>query len=170
MKRLRVRQLAGGAFQHGTDYSFVRGHEDGSFAAPGSGAGGGSTALCRQLGILHGLMKQLDFLAMAPAPNALPDDLSPGGVAVAIAEAGRCFAIHLSHDRPDHHGLSPAPVCAQRRRTTVRLELSAGRYRAQWFDTMSGKVGMDEPLAGPAVQLTSPDYQEDIALLIRNQD
>ena len=59
--------LAGGAHYNNLDYSFAVGHEDGSFAYPGTQPGGGSRALRRQLGTLLRYLGELDFVNMAPA-------------------------------------------------------------------------------------------------------
>ena len=53
--------------------------------------------------------------------------------------------------------------------TNLQLELPAGNYAAEWFDTLSGTVAKKENFKhkGGVHTLISPNYKDDIALRIR---
>jgi hypothetical protein len=115
--------LAGGSVFDGLDYSFIIGHEDGSFLET-NGPGGGSPELRRRLRILS------EFLNGLPLVDLRPDfDLvkHAGGVVTHALSSGRGeYAMYL-----DGNG-----------RTELSLSLPAGEYAVWWVDVVSGRRGM----------------------------
>lgn len=162
--------LAGGAFHHGTDYSFTRGHEDGSFRVPAGGAGGGSAELRKQLGILQRFMNGIEFIGMRPSPevvgSALPDDAE----ALVLGKPGECYAIYISHTRPATPGgsLTLLDIDSTERQVSLQLNVPSGRYLARWLNTKTGVNGKEERFSseGRSTTLMSPQYSEDIALTV----
>jgi len=65
---------AGGALYNNLDYSFIAGHEDGTFVYPESQPGGGSPELRKQLGFLTRVVHSLDFIHMRPDPKLVKAD------------------------------------------------------------------------------------------------
>ncbi len=150
--------LAGGALFNHLDYSFVAGHEDGSFVLPDSQPGGGTPALRQQFSHLATFIHGFDFLKMKPAPEVVKD---AGGVSIEVlAEAGKQYAAYLYRELP------ATPSAA-----TIALDLPAGNYRAEWVNVLTGKVDAHEDFhhgAGPR-NLTSPPFGADLALRLRSR-
>jgi hypothetical protein len=158
--------MAGGAFHHGTDYSFIRGHEDGSFVVPSGGAGGGGPDLRRQLGLLHHFMNGLDFVHMSPAPTLIRSGVPENAVAVVLGAPGRCYAIHISHNSSIDQGVRPPEIDASMQRVTLELDVPTGAYEVKWINTKTCTQEKSETVAGPHLRLTSPEYAEDLAIMI----
>lgn len=145
--------LAGGGLYNNLDYSFVAGHEDGTFGYPAKQPGGGNPAFRRQMRVLTDFIHSFDFVRLKPDTSVIKGGLADKAKAYALVEPGRQYAIHL-------FGGTQA---------NLRLELPAGRYAVEWINTKTGAVDQRERIAhtGGAAVLTSPAYAEDIALRIR---
>jgi hypothetical protein len=107
------------------------------------------------LAILARFMNELDFVRMRP-DNTVIGALPEGTTARALVEAGRAYAIYL-------HGAEPGERC-----TEMTLDLSQGRYRAEWVNTQTGDVDRVDVFqhAGGVRRLGVPTYDRDIALRV----
>jgi hypothetical protein len=161
--------LAGGALYNNLDYSFTTGHEDGTFKVPGSDPGWGTPALRKQLGNLRDFMSSVPFTRMHPDSVTLKGGLPENRSARVLAESGKVYAAYLHHGRI-LSGFQPRYVVETRRQeANLQFELPPGEYTAEWFDPRSGPV---RPVAefshsGGVRTLTTPEYSEDIAVIIR---
>lgn len=144
--------LAGGALFSHLDFSFSTSHPRGDLIDH-RGPGGGSPELRRQLGVLREFIEGFDFVKMKPAA-AIATGVPEGVRVHALAEPGRQYAVHLSGGRQSQLG----------------LDLPAGKYRAEWVSTRTGRSEKAERIdhAGGAMSLSSPTYEEDIALRLRS--
>lgn len=144
--------LAGGALYNNLDYSFAPGKENGTFAYPDKQPGGGSTALRQQLSYLKKFMEGLDFIRMRPDVSFISGKLPKGTQVQGLAETGKQYALYLYNDK----------------KTDLELNLPAGKYKAEWMNTLSGEVEKPEILnhQGGKITLVTPDYVKDIALHI----
>jgi hypothetical protein len=162
--------MAGGALYNNLDYSFAVGHESGTLQYDAKTPGGGSTALRRQLGILHGFLRRLDFVHMAPAGGFVTGGVPEGASVRALAQPGKQYAIYLHHGRIVKDGKPRYQVDAARRTAKLTLDLPKGRYTAEWVDTKSGKMNRRTLThSGGACTLESPEYAEDVALAVRTR-
>ena len=147
--------LAGGGLFNHLDYSFTAAHEDGTFVYPAKQPGGGNPGFRKQMKVLRDFMGGLEFVKMKPLSSALKGPLPAGTRGYVLAEPGRAYAVYLARDSKD------AP-----REAVVSLELPPGAYRAEWINPVTGRLEKQERVknTGDVVPLTSPPYQEDIAL------
>ncbi|HEY4089036.1 MAG TPA: hypothetical protein VGM43_24070 [Bryobacteraceae bacterium] len=160
--------MAGGALYNNLDYSFIVGHEDGSFTPPESTPGGGSPALRRQLGYLRKSFDQIPFSRMTPISAA--DLQAPEGASIrGLEDAGKVYAIYVQHARivanakPKYQ--TETPVASRQ----FGIHLPAGNWTVTWLDTKTGKDAKKEAVQAALDGLTilqSPPYSEDIALII----
>jgi hypothetical protein len=143
--------IAGGAVFDNLDYSFTVGHEDGTteFNAPGTGG----REIHRQLEILKDFINSFDFVNMNPDNSIIKGGVPEKATARALVERGRAYAIYIN-------GGSKAELT---------VELPAGRYKAEWVNTKTGKIDQKETFEhnGGDRVLHSPKYTGDIALRIR---
>jgi hypothetical protein len=86
---------AGGALYNNLDYSFVAGHEDGTFVYPASQPGGGNPKFREQLRTLRDFIYSFDFIQMKPAPEVIKGGLPPGARGYALGKAGDAYAIYI---------------------------------------------------------------------------
>ena len=161
--------MAGGALYNNLDYSFIAGHEDGTFTPPESTPGGGSTALRHQLGYLQKFFDEIPFsrmTAIAEAGLQAPEGASIRG----LEESGKVYAIYVQHARivpnakPKYQ--TETPVASR----SLGIRLPAGSWTVIWRDTKTGKDAKKEATQAAPDGLTilhSPPYSEDIALIIR---
>ncbi len=159
--------LAGGALYNNLDYSFTVGHEDGTFAYPGTQPGGGGVALRAQLRVLRDFLAALDFIRMNPDPTVL-QPLPEGASAQVLSEPGKQYAVYVHHARV-MNGYNPRYlVRTTRQQTALTLQLPPGNYTATWWDTRKGRA-TEERFAhtGSGRTLTAPSYTEDIALIVK---
>jgi hypothetical protein len=144
--------LAGGALYNNLDYSFTVGREHGTFAYPPKQPGGGSAALRQQLQYLSQFMHGVPFTRMAPDNFIIKGGMQPGATVRALVEKGSAYAIYIRGGR----------------HADLKVDLPTGSYKVEWFNTRTGKCEKPSTLkhtSGIAV-LSSPDYEEDIALRI----
>ncbi|MGQ9524156.1 MAG: hypothetical protein ACUVTZ_04865 [Armatimonadota bacterium] len=144
--------IAGGAVYSHLDYSFTAEHERGTFVFPPTQPGGGGPSIRRQLRILKDFIHSLDFLRMKPDNSAIKGGVPQGAVARALVNPGNSYAIYVK-------GGTKADLV---------LDLPAGRYRAEWVNTLTGRVEKTDVInhQGGSAKLSSPSYSEDIALKI----
>ena len=144
--------LAGGAIYNNLDYSFTVRHPKGEYKHWDEQPGGAMAAMRKQLRILKDFMEGFDFIHMKPDTALVKGGVPAGGAAYVLAKRGEAYAIYL-------HGGQQA---------TLRLEVPAGRYRAEWVNTLNGKVDKSEEIThgGGVVRLDSPEYKEDVALRV----
>lgn len=141
--------LAGGGVFNNLDYSFTAEHETGIYTYPQTQPGGGSPAYRKQLRILRDFLARFDFLRMKPDP-VLAVEISQGAKATVLSGAGKAYALYL-------HGGKQAELS---------LELSAGRYQAEWLHPTTGATEKKQTIThkGGRLTLAVPSYTEDIAL------
>ena len=155
--------LAGGGLFNNLDYSFVAGHEDGTFVYPSSQPGGGNPAFRRQMKILKDFINSFDFVRMKPL-NAVLDSsrLDSNTTATVLAKPGKAYAIYIGSKNP-REAVKQKP---EERNATIGLELPAGTYRSEWINTLTGTVEKRETHRhqGGKLALSSSPYREDIAL------
>ena len=144
--------LAGGALYNNLDYSFVAGHEDGSFPVPPRAPGGGNRGFREQLKVLRTFMSNFAFVRMKPDSQTLKGGLPPRGRARVLAEAGKQYAIYL-------YGGPTAKLS---------LALPAGTYQADWISPITGKTLQTKKLEASreTTEVESPRYEIDLALRI----
>ncbi|TAM82250.1 MAG: hypothetical protein EPN47_09935 [Acidobacteria bacterium] len=147
--------LAGGAVYDNLDYSFTVGHEDGTFEFPPAQPGGGGHALQIQLSALKKFIEGFDFVHMHPDNR---DFKAVGNTAkiYVLAQPGKAYAVYVDGGNPG---------------TTLLCNIPAGRYHAEWINTLTGTVDMlqDVSHAGGVLTLASPPYAEDVALKLVRQ-
>lgn len=143
--------LAGGALYDNLDYSFTTDHEDGT-AVPDA-PGGGGRALREQLGTLKRFLDSFNFIAMRPDKSIVVSGVPDKGVAQALVNPGHEYAIYL-------RGGGAAELA---------LRLTSGEYHVEWLHPRTGKHDgpMQLQVAAEPVRLTTPSYEQDLALSLR---
>jgi hypothetical protein len=142
--------LAGGGLYNNLDYSFTAEHEDGSFQYPSTQPGGGTARLRKQLSYLQNFISKFDFLSMRP-DSMLVTNRSQFASAHALAEPGKQYALYINGKGPHH----------------LDLSLSAGTYDLEYLDPATGSIQRGQAFTSSgAVKLTTPAYQEDVAIRI----
>ncbi len=144
--------LAGGALFSHLDYSFVAGHEDGSFAYPPKQPGGGNRGFREQMRVLREFIQGFRFVRMRPDSETAA--AVPNGARVRIlSESGKQYAAYV-------FGKASGDL---------KLRLPKGRYEVVWLDTLTGRrleaVKLDHQ--GGEASIGLPTYNEDIALAMR---
>jgi hypothetical protein len=94
-------------------------------------------------------------------PTNVASGLGEGLTTRVLAEPGRAYAVYICE--------SAKKVEARPRTTAIALRAPAGRYRVEWLSTQTGKILNRERRdhkEGP-LQLTSPEFSEDVALRLR---
>lgn len=147
---------AGGGLFNNLDYSFVAGHEEGTFVYPAKQPGGGNPAFRHQMRILRDFINGFEFVKMKPDGTVIKGGVPKGTLRVALAEAGRAYAIYL------RRGVEQG---------ALELDLPAGKYSAQWISPLSGSVLKREEFAhgGGTMSLAAPERAGEIALGIRGR-
>jgi hypothetical protein len=135
------------------DYSFVAGHEDGSFKYPVKSPGGGGHALRQQMKVLKDFIHSFAFVRMKPDEAVLQGGLPAKGRARVLSEPGKQYAIYLFG--------GPA--------AKLELKLPKGDYTVEWIDPTSGKVLQTSRVTASKAEtvLPSPRFTTDIALRVR---
>lgn len=163
--------LSGGALYNNLDYSFVAGHEDGTFVYPASQPGGGNPVFRKQLRTLRDFISSFDFVQMKPiAPRDLVKAGLPDSVrAHALGKEGQSYAVYFAPKLKDKN---PSPADFPEDRTLrLRLTLPEGEYVVQWLDPVSGRKHPETALVvhETVPEVTSPPHREDISLSIRRK-
>ncbi|MDB5312051.1 MAG: Myo-inositol 2-dehydrogenase [Gemmataceae bacterium] len=144
--------LAGGGLYNNLDYSFVVGHEAGSFVYPEKSPGGGNRGFRQQMKVLKDFLHGFEFVRMKPDTGVVKGGLAPKGRARVLSEPGKQYAVYL-FGGPE---------------AKLSLALPAGKYKAEWVSPLTGKVLKAESVtaAGPTTELVSPKFETDIALRV----
>lgn len=90
--------LAGGGLYNNLDYSFVAGHEDGTYVYPATQPGGGNPQFRREMKILRDFIHGFDFIRMKPDNSVVVGGVPPGGTARALVEPGKAIAIYVRNE------------------------------------------------------------------------
>jgi len=154
--------LSGGGLYNNLDYSFVAGHENGTFVYPATQPGGGNPQFREQLRALRDFMSHLDFIHMQPANDVIRSGPKPGEAVYALGKLGKEYGIYIGLaplKKGETHDLSP-------RTLALELAIPNGEYTAEWLDPVRGRSFPKEKVTarGGSVVLNSPEYSEDIAL------
>jgi hypothetical protein len=160
--------LAGGGLYNNLDYSFVAGHEDGTFVYPDSQPGGGNPAFRRQMKILKEFIHDFDFGQMKPLGSGMEAvALDAGHVIYALGESDKAYAIYVGPKNPRE----AAKQKPQARTLTISLELPAGTYRSEWINPLTGKTEKRETHRhkGGKLSLHSPAFSEDVAITLKRR-
>ncbi len=144
--------IAGGALFSHLDYSFVAGHEDGTFRYPETQPGGGNARFREQMRVLKEFIHSFRFTRMRPDTETVVG--VPTGARIRVlSEPGRQYAAYLFGKASGE----------------LKLRLPKGRYRIRWVDTLTGKplqeLSLDHQSREASIAL--PSYDEDAALSIR---
>jgi hypothetical protein len=157
--------LAGGGLYNNLDYSFVAGHEDGTFVYPAKQPGGGNPAFRRQMRVLRDFIHGFDLVHMKPLPGAAP--AAKGFASRVLAQPDRAYAVYLNRPvDPKERAASADPTAV------VELELPAGTYAATWLNPLDGRTEKRETRRhrGGVLSLESPKFPDDIALKLVRQE
>jgi len=148
--------IAGGGLFNHLDYSFVAGHEDGSFVFPATQPGGGGLVFRRQLRILRDFINGFEFVKMQPDSSVIQGSVPKETWRGALADAGRAYAIYLR---------------AGAENGVLEVALPAGEYRAASISPLSGQVMKTDDFkhAGGTKSLAAPEATGEIALKIMSR-
>ncbi|HSA03919.1 MAG TPA: hypothetical protein P5055_24585, partial [Candidatus Paceibacterota bacterium] len=158
--------LAGGALFNHLDYSFVAGHEDGTFVYPASQPGGGNPAFRRQMRTLSQFIHSFDFIRMRPDLSVVRAGVPPGGTVRALVEPDRAIALYVRNVgkadsardvQSPHAGLSTTEA------TALEINLPSGTWQAEWVNPQTGEITPVREIQGGGIRvLTAPSYEIDI--------
>ncbi|MCB1126071.1 MAG: hypothetical protein KDM81_06230, partial [Verrucomicrobiae bacterium] len=159
--------LAGGGLFNHLDYSFVAGHEEGTYNYPETQPGGGNPELRRQFRTLKRFIESLDFIRMHPDNAVIRSGVPEGCTGRALVEPGKAVALYLSRNaslKPKADAPATGPVS-----TTLELSLPDGRYQADWINPVTGAVDRQENVTARdgVLRLESPPFRDDVALGLR---
>lgn len=163
--------VAGGSLYNNLDYSFTIGHENGTFAYPGTQPGGGGVRLRRQLKALREFVDSLPFTAMRADEKAMKAPLPPEMSARVLSDGKSVWAVYL-HGGKVLEGYSPQYAVYSKKRTdTLQIDLPPGAYDVQWWSPRDSTHRQPEPLhhQGGVKTLQTPEYSEDVALILRKR-
>jgi len=161
--------VAGGGLFNNLDYSFIAGHEDGTFVFPASQPGAGSPELRGQYRFLSQVINKLDFIHMRPENDIVKAELPSGASVRALVRAGKDYLIYI------RTGLGGEKENAQRKtkfatgEIPLQVTLPAGEFTTDWLDTKTGSSLRREKFSHTGGQgtLPNPGFEEDIALMIQ---
>jgi hypothetical protein len=154
--------MAGGGLYNNLDYSFVAGHEDGTFQYPDSQPGGGNPQFRHEMKILRDFIHGFEFVKMMPDNSVIAGGIPKGGTGRALVEPGRAVALYL---RSEGNAAGSAPG-----ETPLELRLASGTWAGYWQDTKTGELTAIPPVEGGSrVKLLAPPYETDIALGLRRR-
>ncbi len=143
--------MDGGAIYNNLDYSFTVQHPKGAYKQWDEQPAGIMATMRKQLRILKDFMEGFDFVRMKPDAAVVKDGVPADGAAFVLANSGEAYAVYLYGGK----------------QATLMLDVPAGRYRAEWVNTLSGNVDKSEEVThGGALTLRSPEYKEDVALRV----
>jgi hypothetical protein len=163
--------VAGGGLFNNLDYSFTAGHEDGAFVYPEPQPGGGSPALRGQYAFLKRLLQEFDFVHMHPDNAVVKADL-PAGVSVrALVKPGQDYLVYFRAGLGDWKPKPDRKVKFSDGELTLFLDLPAGEYVAEWFDTRSGGSIQKAPFShqGGRRSMRAPAFEDDLSLTVRRR-
>lgn len=142
--------LAGGGLYNNLDYSFVAGHEDGTFAYPKSQPGGGNPGFRKQMRTLQEFINRFEFVKMKPVKGLVKGGLPEKARVQVLAEQGRQYALYLFGGQ----------------QANLEMELPAGNYAVEWVHPVTGRREAGAALnhAGGIARLATPAYEQEVAL------
>lgn len=154
--------IAGGAIYSSLDYSFSVKHPAGTLRDYRS-PGGGSKELRQQLGIAKKFIESFEFMKMKPMNGVVKGgsvqvDLkgTPAKAQASVrvlGEAGKQYIVYIRGGRG----------------AELQLDLPAGKYRAEWLNTRTGKIEANEfDHAGGVAKIVSGAFEDDAVLGIRS--
>jgi hypothetical protein len=148
--------LAGGGLFNNLDYSFVAGHEDGTFVYPAKQPGGGNPGFRHQMRVLRDFIHSFDFVRMKPDVSWIRGGLPKGVVARALVEPGRACAAYLRSARDLQ---------------ALQVDLPAGEYAVEWISPLDGRVVKRDQFSptGGVSSLAAPTWTGDLALSIKRR-
>jgi hypothetical protein len=160
--------MAGGGLFNNLDYSFVVGHEDGSFVTPASAPGGGNAGYRRSLRALGNFIRGFDFVRLQPDRETVKGGVPEGMTARTLSQKGLAYAIYLRRklgENASTRSFNPGEV-------VLEVELPTGRYTAVWVDTKNGEVLAREVMrhTDGRQRMAVPAFVDDVALAIRVVD
>lgn len=162
--------LAGGGLFNHLDYSFVAGHEDGTFVYPATQPGGGNTAFRKELRILRDFLNSFDLLQVRPDNTVIKGGVPSPSSVRSLVQPGRGIGIYLHHPVPAAPPDKRSPSTAPSRARTLQIDLPPGRWQAEWINPQSGKtVGRARVAGGSVAKIEVPSYEPDIALRLRRR-
>ena len=97
--------MAGGGLYNNLDYSFIAGHEDGTFAYPQTQPGGGTVALRKQLGLLHSFFRKFDFLHSKPIDDLVAAPLFSSHSVRGLGTLSGKYVIYLRQSTPPSYSV-----------------------------------------------------------------
>jgi hypothetical protein len=100
--------------------------------------------------LLQQFLNGFNFINMKPEKNIAKAEGNEKAHVTVLAETGKQYAIYLFGGTVK----------------SINLEVPVGNYRAEWVNTLTGKIEKDAEVnnATPPVKLEVPTYQQDIAL------
>ncbi|MGH9195357.1 MAG: putative collagen-binding domain-containing protein [Acidimicrobiia bacterium] len=145
--------LAGGSVFNYLDWSFAPDHERGTLVVPPNHSSGGGETLRLQIHALKEFIESFEFIRMRPDESVVLGGVPADATVRALAERGQTYAIYLNGGQ----------------QANLELDLAPGSYRADWIKPEAGTVEKRETFthAGGARTVSSPPYEQDIALRIR---
>lgn len=87
--------IAGGGLYNNLDYSFVAGHEDGTYRYPATQPGGGNAQFRAELRLLRDFLYSFDFIGMKPEHRTIRGGLPLGARGYVLAKSGEAYAIYV---------------------------------------------------------------------------
>jgi hypothetical protein len=162
--------VAGGALFNHLDYSFVVGHEDGSFSYPASQPGGGNAGFRKQVRILRETLDGFNLVRMRPAPEVVKGSLPVGVSARVLCEPGKDYLLYVrsglgaTKEKPQKTSFAAGDV-------NVGLDLPNGVYQLKWVDTKSGRVASGDRVEhrGGVREFGVLSFEEDVAGWLRRE-
>lgn len=144
--------IAGGSVFDNLDWSFTVDSEAGESQAADESRGCQDPAIRPQLGRLKRFIESFDFLRMKPADDIIQGGVPENATARALVETGRQYAVYLNGGT----------------QADLKIQLPKGAYSVEWINTKTGELARRETLRheGGAAVISSPSYQQDIALRI----
>jgi len=141
--------LAGGAIFNNLDYSFVAGHEDGSFEENTS-PGLGTKSLRKQYRFLRDFMAGVDLINMAPANHNVKH--VPGFIYQGLANEGKEYAYYFEGNGE----------------IKVHLKVKDGKYTVEWWDPATGqKISSGSVKSKDGIlSISGPKVIEDVTLKV----
>lgn len=161
--------VAGGALYNNLDYSFVAGHEDGTFVYPASQPGGGSPELRRQLGYLKRVIHRFNFLHMRPDNRQVKAELPAGATVRTLTKLGEQYLIYVRTGLGRKKDGPELKTSFNNGELTLEVSLTPGPYRAEWLDPKDCVTIHEERFTHSTGtrKLVAPAFQEDLAVTIR---
>ena len=124
----------------------------------------------RQLKILSDFINGFDFIRMAPDNTVIKGGAPSGGSARALVEPGKAMAIYVRKKGAGSGPATATAVPAEPEASALQVDLSAGQWRGEWVDTMTGSMLRTVDVQGGGVRsVPAPDYAVDIALRLQRK-